>query len=151
MKTKNPTTTLMLFSLLFSFAINAQTVVFTYDEAGNRLSQALEIKKIRDTDSSDLVTEQKSVMALIEATTINDIEVIVSPNPNGGKFDVRMSGVGENTDIKIYLHSMSGKLIFESKPAQLITTIDITNRENGTYLLTIAVKGTKETWKVIKQ
>ena len=150
---KNQSLTLLIMGMMLIFAASgfSQTISFTYDEAGNRLTRALVIQKINNTVSYDTDDEQKRSIALVETMTIDDVEVTISPNPNGGKFDVAISNPGEQPNVEIYLHSMTSTQIFNSKHVKATTTINITNRENGTYILTVIVNGTKETWKVIKQ
>ena len=142
------TAIILLMGSGFAFS---QSISFTYDEAGNRLTRELEIKKINPNNNSDSGDEQKSSYASVETITINDVEVTISPNPNGGKFEVSIRNPGKQPNVKIYLHTMLGKQIYSSEQVQPITTINITNRKNGTYILTVIVNGTKENWKVIKQ
>lgn len=145
--------TLLIIGLLIMLAASgfAQSISFTYDETGNRLTRELLIEKINNNESSDTGDEQKTTLALDKTITINDVEVTISPNPNGGKFEVSIGNLGEQPNVEIYLHTMLGKQIYKSEQVQPITTVNITNRENGTYILTVIVNGTKETWKVIKQ
>ncbi len=151
MKKQNITLLIMGMLLIFVVSGFSQTISFTYDEAGNRETRVLVIQKINSNYSSNADDEQKSTNALIETIMIDDVKVTISPNPNGGKFDVTISNLGEQPNVEIYLHSINGTQIFTSKLVQTITTINITSRENGTYILTVVVNGTKENWKVIKQ
>ncbi len=145
--------TLLIMGMLIIFTANgfSQTISFTYDDTGNRLTRALTIQKINNNDSYDADDDQKSTNELIETITIDDVKVTISPNPNGGKFDVAISNPGDQPKVEIYLHSITGTQIFSSAQVQPITTVNITNRENGAYILTVIVNGTKEAWKVIKQ
>ena len=152
MKTKRLKTTLLLIAIVITNLVTAQTIAFTYDKAGNRLTRALLVSKINNDNDTNSGNNQKSTLTLDESVTIDDIKVTISPNPNGGKFSVDISNsTNEQPNVEIYLHTMLGKQIFISKSTQPSTTINITNRKNGTYILTVVVNGTKEAWKIIKQ
>jgi len=145
---------LLITGLLFTFTVTgfSQTIAFTYDNAGNRLTRALIVEKVNNNNTPESESNLKSTELLNESVTINNIKVSISPNPNGGKFSVDISNsTNEQPNVEIYLHTMLGKQIFISKPAQPSTTINITNRKNGTYILTVVVNSTKEAWKIIKQ
>ncbi len=139
-------------SVVISTTLTAQ-ITFTYDAAGNRISRALVIKKVNTNKGNTLSNDiYKNFLDLDEDTTIDNVKVVISPNPNGGKFSVTINSLNKQPNkIEIYLHTMLGKQIYHTKQATRLTTIDITNRKNGTYILTVVVNGTKETWKVIKQ
>lgn len=144
--------TLFIVGLLSMLAVAgfSQSVSFTYDAAGNRVTRALTLQKI-NSNAGSLNDSTEKHTALIEAITIDDVEVTISPNPNGGKFKVSISNLNDQSNVKIFLHTMTGKLVFETIKPKPITTVNISNRENGTYILTVIVNGTSEAWKVIKQ
>ncbi len=145
--------TLLTMSLLIMLTTTAfsQSILFTYDSAGNRISRGLWVEKINDNGNSNSGDEQKSTITLDETITIDEVDVTISPNPNGGKFSVAITNLSNNTNVEIYLHSMLGKQIYNTEQVSQITTIDITNNPNGTYILSVVVNGTRETWKIIKQ
>ena len=144
---------LLIIGMLIMLTTTAfsQSIVFTYDKAGNRITRALLIEKISNDRGASSSEEQKSMLALEETITIEDVKVTISPNPNGGKFNVTINNLSQYSNVELYLHNMLGKQIYYSKQPLLVNTVDITNQQNGTYLLTVIVNGTKETWKVIKQ
>ncbi|RLD47656.1 MAG: T9SS C-terminal target domain-containing protein, partial [Bacteroidetes bacterium] len=49
------------------------------------------------------------------------------------------------------LYTATGALVLKRDLLTSKTEIDIRNRENGPYMLSIAIDGKRKTWKVIKQ
>ena len=154
---KNTQFTILIigFMILYSLTGFSQSVSFTYDAAGNRLTRSLTILKITNNNTSEnndhFKLSAQTTLSVNEPITINDLLVSISPNPNGGKFEVKIDNFSPNTIVDIYLHSIEGKLVYENNKAKSVNSINISTRENGTYILTVLVNGTKETWKVIKQ
>ena len=120
----------------------AQTVSFSYDQAGNRIQR--EIIFIGDKDISDTITTQFN-------SILDEVTVTIYPNPNGGKFSVEIHNADENLDATLLLHTLSGKLIIKKENLNKLTNVDISKYENGTYLLSIIINDKKETWKVVKR
>jgi len=84
-------------------------------------------------------------------TEVGEVQVQISPNPNGGQFKVTLQGITISTDAKLYLHAANGQLILEKEKLQAMNNIDIRHKQNGTYILTFLINGRRESWKVIKQ
>lgn len=141
-----------LIMLCFNIGFS-QNVTYTYDDAGNRLTRALLVIQKITSATNNIESVEKSVNCISgnKSITIDNVVVKVSPNPNGGRFDVTIDKPKQQTKVGIYLHSLNGTLVYEENKANTTNTINITNRENGTYILTVTVNGSKETWKVIKQ
>ena len=155
MKTKYNCASLLLlaFCMSFSIVITAQSVSFGYDASGNRTSRDIIYLK-----SSEYTDQELNEQQLIEV--LSTVEVTISPNPNGGRFKVSLKNLSalktENLQegparLQLFLHHLSGNLVFEIKELNAINEVDISDRENGTYILTIFIGGERRTWKVIKQ
>ena len=134
----------------------AQTmgVEFTYDDSGNRSTRQivnLKTPDITQVDTTDKKFEQGYKHQVTGYTEIiADYEVTIFPNPTSGMFKVVIS----NTDIipkaSLLLHTISGTLIYQKREINSVTQIDIQNKENGAYILTVIIAGKKKTWKIIK-
>ena len=74
----------------------------------------------------------------------SDINVKVYPNPTHGKVNLEFDLITETTKISII--DISGKILEKQKIIPPITTLDITNYENGVYFL-IVNRGTETTTK----
>lgn len=152
-------TCLLLISLMlmnYAYSQKSQVVEFIYDDSGNRIMRQIIELKDNDNIPKDSIQITNN-WDFIDTTTlkytemINNISITIYPNPNGGMFKVVLENTEKNTEASLYLHSLSGSLVFQKKPIKQVTDVDIRNYENGTYILTIIVNHKKKTWKVIKQ
>ena len=135
----------------------AQQVVCEYDDSGNRISRTIEWdeEKIKpetvfDTTlyKQDELTEDDIVK---HSAILGEQKINIYPNPTKGTFKVGFEGWEKELEITIQLHSLNGNLIFDKQVNNSITSLDIVNQPNGTYILTIIIEGEKEIWKIIKK
>jgi len=76
----------------------------------------------------------------------------IFPNPNNGVFEISATGIAENFDIKIF--DLQGKLIKTEIGVFSFNDnyqIDITNYENGIYLVELSNSSGKILFRIIKQ
>jgi len=131
------------------------TILYEYDNAGNRV--------IRKVGRISLVPPSPGQSAdtsnLYKTSTIANVRYLeefggvvfnIYPNPTDGQFRIEMKNGAAEDRVSIYLHSIGGELIFRNENAGQSTLVDISQRDNGTYLLTFVVNQDKRTWKVIK-
>jgi len=145
MKSLNTLFIVVTITVLYPLGISAQTVSFEYDNAGNRVLRDVIYLQPTIVDTNNI--KQAEVYKEMLGETI----VTISPNPNGGRFSVKMEGFDLENPPQMYLHSISGTMIYENRNASILTVIDISNRENGTYILSLVVGTERKTWKIIKQ
>lgn len=145
MKSLNTLFIVVIITLLFPLVTSAQTVTFEYDNAGNRVLRDVIYLPPTIVDTSNV--KQAEVYTEMLGETI----VTISPNPNGGRFTVKMEGYYLENPPQMYLHSISGTMIYENRNVTILTEIDISNRENGTYILSLIIGKERKTWKIIKQ
>ena len=136
---------LVIVTMCISFGLKAQAVVFQYDNAGNRISR--DIIVLKSTISNNCETKQVSN----QVAMLGDAIITISPNPNGGKFSVKIEDHNVEASYQLRLCSANGKLIYEESSKELINEIDISSQENGIYILSLIIGETKKTWKIIKQ
>jgi len=139
----------LLVSTTIMFAQKTSEVEFTYDNSGNRTIRQIVNLKIAEETTHDTI-KPKSTYQTNYAEVIADQKVSIFPNPTAGMFKVVIDNYQENQNISIYLHTVSGILIHEIKETTAVSQIDIRNRENGAYILTVIIAGKRKTWKIIK-
>jgi hypothetical protein len=141
--------------LFFPITTYTQTVSFSYDASGNRIQREIifiEKSEIFHENKQSINNNELADTAAIQHNVIiNEVNIIIVPNPNGGKFKVVISGTDENTSASLLLHNLSGTMILKKENMTKITDVDISKQNNGTYFLSIIINDQKETWKVIKQ
>ncbi len=138
------TFSIIAFAILMagSFAGYAQNIGFGYDNAGNRISRfVIQLKNNAVNDTTRLA----------DADLLNGMKIIIKPNPTSGVFSVLIPKTDKEQMIKIYLHDISGKVLFKNENCTNNTLIDISTRENGMYVLSVIVNNEKRTWKIIKE
>lgn len=146
MNLKHIKSTLIIGTLFISVIGSAQIVNFDYDKSGNRILREIIYLKSQETIDSSDIKQTYEYRCLLGTTN-----VIVSPNPNGGKFKIIIEGYKPEIAIKITLHSLNGVLVYQNKNAGIQTEVDISNRQNGVYILTLIIGNRTKTWKIIKQ
>lgn len=144
---------ILLITLLPLFVFSQGTSIgYEYDAAGNRvLRYVIDLPVTLDPESNDdsaLKTVNDSVAN--HEFTIDNLEVVVYPNPNGGKFDVEIKSNISSQTLELNIFSLNGTNILAKKIINKRTTIDITDRENGVYILTLVVGDLKKTITLIK-
>ncbi len=127
-----------------------QHIEFTYDASGNRITrQVIEMKGPNEntSDSTDSGIDSKEK---IYTELIDSYKVTVFPNPNKGQFKIVINNLNNDTNASVYLHSISGVMIFSKNNAGEETFVDIGKYDNGAYILTVEISGNRKTWKIIK-
>ena len=143
MKIKN-ILTLVIAIFISSLAMSQNDpVCFSYDFAGNRISRTVCISK------TDSINNNKEIEPICISNAPNKIDIY--PNPTDGKFSVVIYDIGEEELATLRLFSMSGNLLYETKNNNSETIIDIGDKEPGSYILYILLKGAVKTVKIIKQ
>jgi len=145
MKTKILNTVVFVI-LLISGNTVAQTIEFTYDQSGNRISRnVVYLQPMQSNDSSSFEEAREQTQML------GNKKITISPNPNGGRFSINIEGLEPDTPPQIYLHNLKGSVIYENPKADLLTQIDISQHPKGTYILSLIIGDQHKTWKIIRQ
>jgi hypothetical protein len=122
--------------------LSAQNPVYTYDNAGNRISRGIITLRSSREDApspeplSDFISKQ---------------EIKLYPNPTRGILMVELPGLSEPVQGEIRIINSSGQTVKHSRNIALQNTFDLGGQANGIYLLRITLNDETMTWKVIKQ
>ncbi len=156
MKTTPLISLLVLFIFLDLSAFAQEVIIYTYDFNGNRTTRFELGKKEKINEPQDSITAIYK-FTNIDSLTMNipgnleQITVTLYPNPNGGQFKVTLNNINIVNHAFLYIHDLSGALIYNTEVHSTTTNVDISNRENGVYFLTIVINNEKKIWEVIKQ
>ncbi|MCF8227772.1 MAG: T9SS type A sorting domain-containing protein [Bacteroidales bacterium] len=136
--------------------LKAQTN-YTYDANGNRTLRNTVSLMSQPVDSiqqdSINILDEKDYL-LLESNHKEDLgeqSIIIYPNPTGGAFAVRVTSMPAALERKMLLYSIGGNEIYRSEDFDELTVIDLSGKENGTYVLKILLGDKRSTWKIIKQ
>ena len=151
---KRKTLWLTVALLCLSATISAQTVQFSYDASGNRISRDIVLAKSGDVTSAD--STDKELQEQYYVDLFSDVKVTISPNPNGGKFTISISSESgempkEKNPVKLMLFSLRGDVIYELNQFEAVNQLDISHQPNGTYFLIIVAGNERKSWKIVKQ
>ncbi len=149
---KSNVTKIILLGLLLLLSLGnlfsqTQSVEFVYDKySGTRITRR--IITLNKSNKNDFATDKN------KTTLYNDVfknlKITIFPNPNGGKFKVRIQGLKTNQKAIVYLTTISGKIVYKQRFLSKDLDIDIQNKVNGEYILYINLDGKIKSWKIIK-
>lgn len=136
---------ILLLFIVLVFKSYAQEISYGYDAAGNRISRY--VIETKSTEEKNEISEPED-FKLDEKTDIR-----LFPNPTVGllSFEIINPEMQDNPDIQIKVYSVNGTLIREEEFLTSSFTIDISDEQNGTYLLDMKVNGKKQHFTIIKQ
>jgi hypothetical protein len=142
--------------------IIGQTVMFTYDQNGNRLTRSLVVEQLQSSSVSFPVINQKLLRSSTEFSKTKEsakgssenetgkLKTLVYPNPTKGLIRIDISNMPKNSRNEIRLFDLSGNQLLIEKNSESYSEIDINSFKDGIYILRIKVNEQIFDWKVIK-
>jgi len=124
----------ILFTVLPSVS-KAQSIMFTYDNAGNRVSRTDPAGK-KETGIKD---------------TTNNLSVTVFPNPTSGKLSIAIDNQASNSVAMVNVFDLSGKTVLQQQMTTATMDIDLSTQPDGVYEVRLISGKNSKTWKVLKQ
>ena len=133
-----------LFAVLGMFAIcklgHSQTIVYSYDEAGNRIKK--EVKKTTTRGMSDEYDED-----IEDDLQGNNITI----SEKGGKITIFIKELDSYNPYDVSLYSTNGILHYSKTIDTNSTIISLLDYPTGTYILTIKYKEETTTYKFARK
>ena len=170
---------LILVSLVLFQMVNlfSQSVSYTYDTAGNRLTRTIIVQLLKSGTEQAPVINPKNLnptdakaTALGETTQVekssenantngseeaikgNDDDGVVTnvyPNPNKGVIKIEIKNMPLNSINEMRLYDMSGVELKWKRNFESYSELDISQYKNGTYILRIKIGQRTFDWKII--
>ena len=132
-----------LLAVLGLFAIcrpgHSQTIVYSYDEAGNRIRK--EVKKTTRSISDDYFEESDEKV----------IEKNLTVTEKGGKMTIIVRELDPDNPYEVSLYGANGIQYYSNTIDTNSTTISLLDYPTGTYILTIKSKETTTTYKFTRK
>jgi len=135
---------LLILSALIGVQAQSQTVVFEYDDAGNRVLR-ISAKKIT---KADTIFNTDSLFAELPEAPINGLRVY--PNPARETVNIEFTTLPE-IKVEFTLSDINGRLLEQGMITEALTPLNLQNIGKGTYLLLIKAGTENEKFKIIKQ
>lgn len=132
---------------------NAQTeyIEYGYDLSGNRVFRHVVTFSMHESVLPDSIPEENKDKHRYDfAEFIGDCRISIFPNPTDGILKVVIDSPDEVPSATLYLHTITGTKLLSLNNIQKITELDIRNKENGAYILTVVIKGKNRSWKILK-
>ena len=114
---------------------HGDSIVFTYDSNGNRISRSLAFERVAPE---------------LPNTAVTPSAYTLFPNPTTGEFTLQHKNPGENVTHAVLL-SITGTVLEERESVGKDLIFDLSKHSEGIYLLEIDGPTGHETWKVIKK
>lgn len=137
---------ILLLATLYCAEASAQKITYIYDNAGNRIKREIVLSPKGVRSSEDNTDDTQPVCDMLA-----DKDIKIHPNPTTGMLKIEITNYESGDLGNIYVYSINGHAITNSKILSPLTDIDISNSPNGIYLLTIQLNDNRATWRVIKQ
>lgn len=134
----------LMLLLSSSLAVNAQqSMSFSYDDAGNRISRVMVLAK-----SSAKSNQTVSSQSLFDE--VGGKQVQISPNTSSGHVLVEMLGKSDCA-VNLSVYNASGMQVYSHPLQNGRLDVDLSNNPSGIYILTIEVDGERQSWKIVKK
>ncbi len=132
------------FVLLMMFSnislVKAQSISYSYDAGGNRISRSITVSQIRRKP-----TTKEEETAIAEALYE---EVKVRVDSNGGSVVVEIAGLKSTDKCSASLFSLSGQLLRSLAVVSGRTVFDLNHYPDGVYIIHVTLNGKTDSWKV---
>jgi len=132
--------------VMFTILLKAQTIEYTYDQAGNRTGRI--VIPLTSQPSKKHTYQTDSV---IVKDKLGEREVKIYPNPTRGALGVEIYG-GNSTDaLTLMLYNGQGKLLYSANAAEGLNSLDMSAYPSGWYILQFQSGVIKKEYKIIKE
>lgn len=135
--------------IIIAFTIHScvaigQTISFRYDDSGNRTLRDLAKSIVK----SNGISEDNDQLPILKS--LDESTICIYPNPTKGILLMEVTKL-EGECITFFLADLNGKVLLEKEISEPSTTIDISDKSSGTYILRIKSGAEYAEWKIIKQ
>ena len=118
---------------------HSQTIVYSYDEAGNRVQKA--VKKTTRSISDDFIDESDE----------NVVEKNVTVTEKGGRITILIRELDQDNPYEIALYTSSAIQLYSKTIDSNTTTVSLSEYPTGTYILAIKYKEETTTYKFLRK
>lgn len=137
----------LLTAFFVAGGLQAQSIEYTYDMAGNRLTRKVitistPAAAKRNTEKADTVVVSDKLLAL---------SIKIYPNPTTGVLGVEILGASDDEDVRITVFGGQGAQLHSIKAQTGVNPIDISAYPNGWYILRIVSGNENKEFKIIKK
>lgn len=143
---------LTCFLCLILIKISGQSIEFSYDANGNRVSRVLVVEQLKSASATAASNTKNDAADLreepVEITEISEVHVY--PNPTKGLIRVEATGLAQSLSCEIRIYDLSGAEVHVEKNFSIPSEFDVNHLQDGMYILRIRIGDKTHDWKVIK-
>lgn len=133
--------------LSLSYCVRSQTIVFDYDDNGNRIYRELSVSQLKSGVRGFPVLKQ----SLIEANTDDlNLSFKIYPNPAKEIITLEITNWRVENEIQYQIVTLSGNILFNNPNCKNINIIDASSLKNGIYILRVINNGIITDFKIVK-
>lgn len=128
-----------------SLFAQSQTVIYAYDNAGNRISRTIGAAKSRSSSPMDSLGFPQSPGEEL-------FGIKVHPSVTSADVNIDIPTYNKEDKVEIRIYGLSGYELMTAKISEPFSTVELSHLPNGTYILTVIINGNITTSsKIIKQ
>ena len=117
-------------------------VQYTYDNAGNRLTQTV----VYDEPDRSSKGDSRNGNTLTREVAGHTVSVTVSPET--GEVCVEVLGLDSDADCRLSVYALSGICVLSQSVTDTRTTLDLGESQDNIYILLLRLNGTSASWKI---
>ena len=128
--------------LLASLTSSAQSITYSYDAAGNRVSRGLTVSRMRK--------QEKKTLNLADG---NDLEgkVRLTGDSRTGSVTVEIIGHRTGDRCEVCLYALSGENLLQLQLSEPSVKLSLGAYPDGIYIVSVTLNGESEAWKITKR
>ncbi len=131
--------------VLCSLLTSAQSWIFTYDNAGNRVRRELAEQK------SMTEFQQDSTAVVVQNEQQAEISASLFPNPTAGHLELEIQHLPAGTVGQLQVFSLQGTELLSTGISTALSQIDLSQQPAGHYILRLSLSnGWQKEWRIVK-
>jgi len=153
------------------------TLVYSYDNAGNRTRRQITIPNKSLQQNDTLQPPANDTMASVvnidstaynqdqeDETGISDTngtsqytdmlgeqQIVIYPNPTTGRLQVKITPFNTDIHTEIAVYDLQGRLMLEKSCTSELTMVDFSKFTTASYILKVRIGDKQSEWKILKQ
>mgnify|MGYP000859459267 CR=1 FL=1 len=131
--------------VLCSLLTSAQSWIFTYDNAGNRVRRELAEQK------SMTEFQQDSTAVVVQNEQQAEISASLFPNPTAGHLELEIQHLPAGSGGQLQVFSLQGTELLSTGISTALSQIDLSQQPAGHYILRLSLSnGWQKEWRIVK-
>lgn len=128
--------------LLASLTSSAQSITYSYDAAGNRVSRGLTVSRMRK--------QEKKALNLADGNNLEG-KVRLTGDSRTGSVTVEIIGHRTGDRCEVCLYALSGENLLQLQLSEPSVTLSLGAYPDGIYIVSVTLNGESEAWKITKR